>query len=75
MHPDKQTNQILYDKQFIEICKDIGFAPKYQYQLLSLILKVDKNIMEEANKEKLNTSKKIMVTHSKLRQYPELQKD
>ena len=30
----KDQNQLSYDPKFIEICKDIGFAPKYQYQLL-----------------------------------------
>ena len=31
-------------------------------------------IMNEASKEGLSTLKKIMITHSKLRQYPELQR-
>ena len=31
------SSEMIPDERFIEICKDIGFAPKYQYQLLLII--------------------------------------
>ena len=29
-----RTSPLRYDEQFIQICKDIGYSPKYQYQPL-----------------------------------------
>lgn len=72
---DSRTSPLRYDEKFIEICKDIGFSPKYQYQLLQLILQVPEDIMEKAEEAGLSTAKKIMLTHSKLRPYPQLQKN
>ena len=63
------------DKLFIEICKDIGKSPNYQYQLLKVILQVQEKVMEAADKKGLSTTKKIMLTHSKLRQYPNLRRE
>ena len=34
-------NPLRYDEQFIETCKSIPYSPKYQYQLLQLILQVE----------------------------------
>lgn len=31
---DPRTSPLRYDEQFIQICKDIGYSPKYQYQPL-----------------------------------------
>ena len=42
-----QANPLRYDKKFIEICRSIPYSPKYQYQLLQLILQVQEEIMEE----------------------------
>jgi hypothetical protein len=36
-HP---AHPLRYDTNFIQICKDIGYSPKYQYQLLQSILQV-----------------------------------
>jgi hypothetical protein len=33
----EETSPLRYDPKFIEICKDIGFVPKYQYQLMQLV--------------------------------------
>ena len=69
------ANPLRYDKKFVEICKDIGYSPKYQYQFLQLIIQVREDIMEKAEEEGLSTKKKILLTHSKLRKYPQLQKN
>ena len=71
--PRHQANPLRYDKKFIDICRSIPYSPKYQYQLLQMIIQVEEKIMEEASKEGLNTSKIIMITHSKLRAHPNLQ--
>jgi hypothetical protein len=46
-----QANPLRYDKKFIEICKSIPFSPKYQYQLLQLILQIPEDIMKKAEEE------------------------
>jgi len=71
----KDINPISYDPKFVEICKDLGYSPKYQYQLLQLILQVPLDIMEKAEEEGLGSRKKLLLTHSKLRKYPQLQKN
>ena len=42
-----ETTPLRYDPKFVEICKEVGYSPKYQYQLLQLILQVPEDIMEE----------------------------
>ena len=61
-----KAHELLYDPKFIEICKDIGFAPKYQYQLMQLLVQLKPEILKYAEKAKLSTEKKLMLTHSKL---------
>lgn len=75
MHQDKQTNPILYDKQFIEICKDIGFAPKYQYQLMQLICQLKPEVLKYAEKAKLPVDHQILLTTRPLRDHPIIQKE
>ena len=66
-----KTNPILHDTNFVEICKDMGFDPKYQFQL-SLIMKVEEQIMEEAIQKSrtVQIRKKIMLSNTQLRKYP-----
>ena len=69
-----ETSPLRFDRQFIEICKDVGYSPKYQYQLLQLILQIPVDIMETAEQEGLSSRKKLLLAHTKLRKYPQLQK-
>ena len=32
---DYRTSPLRFDPKFVEICRDVGYSPKYQYQLLS----------------------------------------
>ena len=43
---DKPTNPLRHDPKFVEICKDIGFAPKYQYQLMQLVVQLKHEVLK-----------------------------
>lgn len=43
---DKPTNPLRHDPKFIEIRKDIGFEPKYQYQLMQLVTQIQPEVFE-----------------------------
>jgi hypothetical protein len=51
-----KANELRYDPKFVEIYKDIGFAPKYQYQLMQLIVHLKPEVLKYAEKaaENLN---------------------
>ena len=61
-----KANELRSDPKFVEICKDIGNTPKYQYQMLQIILQVDPDVLIHAQKSELSIEKKVMLTHSKL---------
>lgn len=46
LHKDQQrkrdeTSELRYDPKFIEICKSIDHSPKFQYQLMQIVLQLD----------------------------------
>ncbi|HEX6645727.1 MAG TPA: hypothetical protein VF047_00955 [Nitrososphaeraceae archaeon] len=43
-----RISELRYDQKFVEICKDIGFAPKYQYQLMQLVTQIQPEILKLA---------------------------
>ena len=49
-----QVNELRFDPKFIEICKSIGNAPKYQYQMLQIILQIDPDVLIHAQKAELS---------------------
>jgi hypothetical protein len=71
----KPTNPILQDKKFIAICKRIAFAPKYQYQLISITQKLNSSVIDKAEKKGLSTSKQISLTTGLLPEHPIIQKE
>ena len=71
----KYKDNFIPDQKFVEICQSIGKKPNYQYQLLQTILQVPEDVMEKAEEEGLSSKKMLLLTHSKLRQYPQLQKN
>jgi hypothetical protein len=71
----EETSELRYDEKFVNICKSISLSPKYQYQLLQVVLQLDPDVLVDAQKIGLSTKKKMLLTHSKLRKHPQLQKD
>ena len=63
------------DERFIEICKDIGFAPKYQYQLMQLVTQIQPEVLKYAEKNKLPVDHQILLTTRPLRDHPIIQKE
>lgn len=70
-----RASQLLYDKQFVEICKDIGFAPKYQYQLMQLVVQLKPEVLKDAENQGLAIDHQILLTTRPLRDHPIIQKE
>jgi len=68
------ANVLLYDTKFCKLCEEMDFSPKYQYQLLQIVLQLDPSVLTEAENHGLNTHKKLLLTHSKIRDHPKIQK-
>jgi ParB/RepB/Spo0J family partition protein len=69
------TSPLRYDEKFVEICQSIGYTPKYQYQLLQLTRDMPEKILVQADQAGLSTNDKIVLTNTKLRKHPRLQKE
>ena len=66
----EETSPLRFDRQFIEICKDVGFVPKYQCNCYKLSYQsMKESVMEKAEKTNLLgvAKKKVILTHSILR--------
>jgi hypothetical protein len=50
----EETSELRYDPKFIEICKSIHRSPKYQYQLMQIVLQLDPDVLAEAHKAELH---------------------
>jgi len=61
------------DNKFVQVCKTIAYRPNYQYQLLQLTRDIPEKTLEKADLAGLSTTKKIQLTHTKLREHPEVQ--
>jgi len=50
-----KAHELLYDPKFVEICKDIGFASKYQYQLMQLVVQLKPEVLKHVEKEEIGS--------------------
>ena len=71
--PSASRDNFVPDEKFIEICRKIAKTPKYQYQLLQIVVDLDPDVLVETQKIGLDTKKKSLLTHTKLRNHPKLQ--
>jgi len=69
-----KTSELRRDEKFCKLCEEMDFSPKYQYQLLQIVLQLDPSVLTEAENHGLNTHKKLLLTHSKIRDHPKIQK-
>ena len=60
-----QANELRYDKQFIDICRSIGRAPKYQYQLMQLC-RLKKKVQKAVTRLELRHDQAILLTRPEL---------
>lgn len=73
-HRGDPTNPLVKDEIFRNLCKSMGISPKYQYQCLQIVTQLEPEILQEAIKAGLNSKKKLLLTHTKIRSHPKLQK-
>ena len=69
------SSKMIPDKRFIEICKDVGFAPKYQYQLMQLVTQIQPEVLRYAEKNDIPIDHQILLTTRPLRDHPIIQKE
>ena len=62
-------------QDFREALASIPYAPNTIYQLMQLITDLKPSILRYAENMNLSTAKKVMLTHTKLRTHPQLQKE
>ena len=46
-----KANELRYNPKFVKVCKSINRSPKYQYQLMQIVLQLDPDVLIEAKKE------------------------
>ena len=63
------------DPKFIKMVKTIGYSANFTYQLMQLLRDMPLSTLKYAEKKGLTTLQKILLTHSKLKQHTEIQKD
>lgn len=73
IHNDKDTKNV--DPLFAKIFKTIGYSANFTYQLMQLLKDMPFNVLKYAQKNGLSTQQKILLTHTKLREHPQLQKE
>ena len=71
----RRESPLRHDPKFIEICKDIGFAPKYQYQLMQLVTQIQPEVLKFAEKNDIPIDHQILLTTRPLRDHPIIQKE
>lgn len=73
--PNTAKDNFIVDEKFLEVCKSIAHTPKYQYQLMQIVLQLDPDVLATARKAGLSRQKKLLLTKSKLRNHPTIQKN
>ena len=63
------------DPKFIKMVKTIGYSANFTYQLMQLHRDLPLSTFKYAEKKGLATDQKILLTHSKLKQHKQIQKD
>ena len=61
-------------KDFIELVKKSKYSPNTLYQFMQTIVQLNPKIQQLAKKHNLTMHQRILLTHTKLRQHPEIQK-
>ena len=73
--PGPETNLLRFDKNFVDVCKSIHNSPKYQYQLMQIVLQLDPDVLATTQKAGLSRQKKLLLTKSQLRNHPSIEKN
>jgi ParB/RepB/Spo0J family partition protein len=63
------------DPTFAKIWQTIGYSANFTYQLMQLLRDIPLKIFQYAEKNGLSTSQMILLTHSKLKEHPQIQKE
>jgi hypothetical protein len=71
----REAHPLLADPKFVEICEAIPYAPKYQYQVMSILEKLDNSVRDKAQRKGLSTNKQISLTTGMLPEHPTIQKE
>lgn len=66
--------ELMINEKFLDIVESIGYSPNTQYKYLQIAVKLEPSILKEAEEKGLSMNKKIMLTNTKLRDIPQLQK-
>jgi len=69
----KPKTELMVNEKFIDIVDSIGYSPNTQYKYLQIIVKLDPLVLREAENKGLSINKKIMLTNTTLRKFPEIQ--
>lgn len=69
------TSALRYDQKFIDVCKSIHNSPKYQYQMMQIVLQLDPDVLATAQRAGLSRQKKLLLTKSQLKDHPSIQKN
>lgn len=72
--PSAARDNFIPDENFVQTCRHIALTPKYQYQLLQIVVQLDPDVLVEAQKMGLSIKKKSLLTNSRLLDHPEIQK-
>jgi ParB/RepB/Spo0J family partition protein len=62
------------DVEFARILESTGYTANYMYQLMQLLTDIPSNVLQYAEQKDLRTNYKILLTHSKLRKHPKIQR-
>jgi ParB/RepB/Spo0J family partition protein len=73
IHNTKSTEGI--DPSLIALWKSIGYSANFIYQILQLAHNLPAKILQYAENKGLTTTQKILLTHTKLRNHPKIQKE
>ena len=71
----RKENPLVHDKQFVEICKDTGFTPKYQYQIMQVKTQLKPDVLKYAETVGVPLHHQIDLTNAAIREHPKLQKE
>ena len=73
IHNTKSTEGV--DPSFLRVWKSVGYSANFTYQLLQLSKHLSIKTLRYAEAQGLTTMQKILLTHTKLRSHPQIQKE
>jgi hypothetical protein len=62
------------DPVFVQVLESIGYSANFTYQLMQLLKDLPTRVFTYSQKKGLSTQQKILLTHTKLREHPEIQR-